>query len=58
MCFHKWNKWEQYDRHYQFTPGLLTPKAIHGKIFDGVERRQKRAYQKCGKIQDEKVSDE
>ena len=56
MClFHKWTKWEQYKVNMKETPGLLSPKEIHGMVFDVVEERQRRKCLKCGKVEDELV---
>jgi hypothetical protein len=58
MCiFHKWNKWKKYEEYYSWTPGILAPKSIKGKIYKGVEVRQKRECAKCGKIQDILIRD-
>lgn len=55
--FHKWSKWQQYEHEYQFTPGIIMPKEIRGKVFSQVDLRQKRTCLECGKMQDELVSE-
>jgi len=58
MClFHKWSKWEQYEHHYQFSPGIIAPKELRGRTYSGVDLRQRRACLKCGSMQDELVSE-
>lgn len=55
MCWHKWDKWKEYESHYTYTPGILSPGYIQGRTFNGVDYRQKRICLKCGKIQDKLI---
>ena len=58
MClFHKWSKWQLYEHNYSFTPGIIAPKDIQGKSFNGVDLRQRRSCLKCGTTQDELVTE-
>lgn len=59
MCiFHKWSKWEKYDRPYRYTPGIIAPKEVRGKVFDAIEHRQRKKCKKCGKVKDILIYDE
>lgn len=59
MCFvfHEWSKWEQYDHQYSFYLGRIAPKEVQGKVLHNVDLRQRRVCLKCGKMQDELVSE-
>lgn len=58
MClFHKWSKWEQYEHHYQFSPGIIAPKEIRGRVFTNTDIRQRRTCVNCGSMQDELVTE-
>jgi len=57
MCFHKWDKWKEYQEPYSFYPGILAPASIQGIRLHSIEYRQKRVCLKCGKIQDKLVRD-
>jgi hypothetical protein len=49
MCWHKWDKWEQYKiRYNQYWNGTTLSYPVS-------ELRQKRICVKCGKMQDEEV---
>jgi len=56
FCWHKWSKWQEYERPFKWMPGSEKPPAVQGKWFDIVDHRQKRSCEKCGKIQDELIS--
>ncbi len=53
---HRWNRWEQYVERGRATGGILAPKAIQGVWYDYAETRQRRTCERCGKCDDELVS--
>ena len=57
LGFHKWLKWEQYDRPVIVLPGIIAPPEARGREFHGMERRQRRSCEECGKEQDRLVRD-
>lgn len=56
--FHQWDKWEQYEIQIEYTPGIIAPKEIRGKMFQTTELRQRRRCKKCNKLQDKLVRGE
>lgn len=49
FLFHKWGKWEQYEKR------IVTYVYKTQEKFDSSEQRQRRICEKCGKMQDEKI---
>jgi len=53
MClFHKWGKWEQYEKKVTFLAGVLYPKKVQGQIFSRTDQRQKQFCSECNKVKD------
>lgn len=62
FCFHKWSKWEEYNRtiHVQLQYDYMTYRVGHDPKNDFVATKQiwqKRTCEKCGKSQRERVCD-
>jgi len=56
-CWHRWAKWEVYEKRYDYYPGTSAPLNIQGKQLACSDLRQKRNCEKCGRRQDELITE-
>jgi len=61
MCWHKWDKWAQYEQQYGYRPPMSAMLLSQGDVsrFDMQKRRirERRRCEKCGKMQDRIVAE-